>query len=225
MILTCPACSTRYMVDASSLGSEGRRVRCGKCRHTWFQAPAEDLPKQIEEPGRERGEASAVPTGVRFAAKSKKRSGAAGWVLFLVVIAAIAVGAYQFREQIVVAWPPATRLYAALGIPLHKAGEGLDIRNLNIARSENNGTPVLLITGEIANKSQMTRHVPPLRGALVTADKHELQHWVFKTDQTSLKPGEVAAFRTEVANADPAATNVSITFMPEPKPGAGDATP
>jgi predicted Zn finger-like uncharacterized protein len=39
MILTCPACSTRFNVAMTALGA-GRQVRCAKCRHTWFaEAP------------------------------------------------------------------------------------------------------------------------------------------------------------------------------------------
>ena len=41
MIIACPACSTRYTVPDSSIGSDGRVVRCAKCRHSWFQDGAE----------------------------------------------------------------------------------------------------------------------------------------------------------------------------------------
>ena len=37
MDIACPACSTRYVVPDSSIGVNGRVVRCAKCRHSWFQ--------------------------------------------------------------------------------------------------------------------------------------------------------------------------------------------
>jgi len=39
MILTCPACASRFMVDAAALGEDGRKVRCAKCHHQWFAVP------------------------------------------------------------------------------------------------------------------------------------------------------------------------------------------
>jgi predicted Zn finger-like uncharacterized protein len=37
MILTCPACSTRYQVDEAKFPASGRSVRCAKCGHVWHQ--------------------------------------------------------------------------------------------------------------------------------------------------------------------------------------------
>ncbi len=52
MILTCPACATRYEVDGSKFPSEGRTVRCAKCGHTWHQMPDPDPDAElfVEEP-------------------------------------------------------------------------------------------------------------------------------------------------------------------------------
>lgn len=40
MQIQCPACATRYFVPDSAIGPDGRRVRCAKCRHNWFQEGA-----------------------------------------------------------------------------------------------------------------------------------------------------------------------------------------
>jgi predicted Zn finger-like uncharacterized protein len=44
MILTCPACATRYVVDPKAIGASGRTVRCARCHESWHQDPPEDLP-------------------------------------------------------------------------------------------------------------------------------------------------------------------------------------
>lgn len=38
MILQCPECSSRFMVADALIPSEGRMVRCGKCKHDWHVA-------------------------------------------------------------------------------------------------------------------------------------------------------------------------------------------
>ncbi|MCK0129396.1 zinc-ribbon domain-containing protein [Erythrobacter sp. F6033] len=50
MIISCPACSTRYVVPDTAIGAEGRTVRCAKCKHSWFQdSEPLDLTRPVEE--------------------------------------------------------------------------------------------------------------------------------------------------------------------------------
>ena len=49
MIITCPSCQSRFNVDATKLGREGRSVRCGKCGERWHQtAPEPEVEPPIE---------------------------------------------------------------------------------------------------------------------------------------------------------------------------------
>jgi predicted Zn finger-like uncharacterized protein len=50
MIVTCPSCATRYLVDPRALGVTGRSVRCTQCQHIWQQVPAEDAPRRVDLP-------------------------------------------------------------------------------------------------------------------------------------------------------------------------------
>ncbi len=39
MILTCPECSTKYVVKDGAIPEGGRKVRCASCKHSWHQDP------------------------------------------------------------------------------------------------------------------------------------------------------------------------------------------
>jgi predicted Zn finger-like uncharacterized protein len=39
MILTCPACDTKYVVKDGAIPPGGRQVRCASCKHSWHQNP------------------------------------------------------------------------------------------------------------------------------------------------------------------------------------------
>ena len=41
MILTCPACDTKYVVKDGAIPAAGRQVRCAACKHSWHQDPEE----------------------------------------------------------------------------------------------------------------------------------------------------------------------------------------
>jgi predicted Zn finger-like uncharacterized protein len=102
MIVSCPACSTRYLVEPSALGSDGRVVRCVKCEHSWYQAPPDDMPHQVDLAIPLAG---SVPLPPRPRAAPGGSRGAGLPVLILVLRALAVAGGYFVRERIVAEWP------------------------------------------------------------------------------------------------------------------------
>ena len=50
MIVSCPACATRFTIPDTALGGGGKKVRCSMCGHTWKQTPPP--PEAAARPGK-----------------------------------------------------------------------------------------------------------------------------------------------------------------------------
>ncbi|HEY4134934.1 MAG TPA: zinc-ribbon domain-containing protein [Alphaproteobacteria bacterium] len=220
MILSCSACSTRYLIDPALLGPEGRVVRCAKCGHQWTQLPPEDLPRQVELPPLE-SEFKTIPGIARpgtnlpaLATPRRSRTGVIAWAVLVLVVGGVIGGGILARNEISQAWPPAARLYGLIGLPTEDVGAGLELRNVSSARRNEDGTAVLGIEGEVTNVSSAVREVPTMR-AILKEGEAEVQNWTFKAAQSRLLPGESASFVTSVRNPSPQATGLTITFTAE----------
>lgn len=231
MILSCSACSTRFLVDPALLAPKGRMVRCAKCGHRWMQTPSDDLAEDVAEdaatdslensaedaapPPLEAGP-RAIPTGSdlpAFPRKPTQRGGAVGWVALAAVVIAVLGGGTIARDEIVAIWPPAAQLYELAGLEVAAVPFGLELRNLKQSRRTEAGVPVLIIEGEVKNISKFTYEVPKLRAELRNAEQDEIKNWTFSAVQTRLLPGESAPFVTQVKDPPPKATDVKITFV------------
>ena len=217
MILSCPECSTRYLVDPAALGPDGRLVRCGKCAHTWAQMPPADMPRALDPPplrAAEREEEMRRGPSRLPAIRRPRRGRAASiaWALLVVLLAVVIGGGFFMRDMVIATWPAAAQLYAGLGLTSEQPGSGLDLRNVRSRELTSDGAKTLLIEGEITNSSPTVRQVPKLRALLFDSREREVQHWSFSAPESRLMPGETAAFRTEIRNPSANAVRLTIVF-------------
>jgi len=213
MIVTCPSCSTRYIVDPKALGPAGRTVRCASCKHTWMQPPATDMPKPVDvEPAPD--SVRPIPPGSNLPAftQPRPRAGRAiSWLIFFAVLFGGAGGLVAGRDGVVAAWPPAAKLYDIVGLSIDVPGAGLELRNVSSTRKED-GVPAIVVEGTVANVSNRPREVPRLKAVVRSAAHQDLKNWTFVPGVPVLMPGETANFRAELADPPRGATDLAITF-------------
>ena len=217
MILSCPSCTTRYLVDPKALGGGGRTVRCASCGHTWFQTPPEDMPRAAEMQMAPPPEAvTPLPPGSNLPAftdpEPRSYGAAIGWLVFVVCFLGSIAGVFLMKEQIVEQWPPAARLYDVLKIPVETAGAGLEVRNVVSSRRDDAGSSVIVVEGTVVNVSGQARDVPALRVFVRSQAKQDLKDWTVQTDVKTLQPGETVNFRSELRDPPRGATDLAIHF-------------
>jgi predicted Zn finger-like uncharacterized protein len=217
MIVSCPECGTRYLIDGAAIGN-GRRVRCARCAHVWLARPTGGAAPAM--PGAPAATAAAAPESrvtPRFQLPAVPKPRRSPWLIAgwggLAAVVALLVGILFFgREALTTRWPAAERLYAVLGLGAEAPEAGLDLLQIKPGYATENGETNLVITGEIANRSRRPRDVPPLKAVLKDKADQEVQSWTFTASQPRIEPGQTVAFRTATSKFDKSAVAVSVVF-------------
>lgn len=123
----------------------------------------------------------------------RRRGGWLGWGLLTGCVACLVAAFLLLRSEFVSAWPPALRLYDAVGVPVELPGAGLEIRNVEAASSVESGERVLVLEGQIHNVSQEPRTVPEILAQALHGGA-ETDRWEVPPTPTRLLPGEIATF-------------------------------
>ena len=92
---------------------------------------------------------------------------------------------------------------------------GLELGKLESERRSDDGVPVLVIRGEIANPSVGTRDLPPLMASLYDAEGKELRSWRFTAAEKTVPAEQQVLFQTELRDPPDAATDLKISFVAE----------
>lgn len=234
MILTCPECATRYQTDASLFTLEGRKVRCAKCGHVWFQAPPQpgpeiaeaavepDIEDVAEAPAQHSAFAPSIaddgfaPAASPLDTTSAPRQWgevatlAVGWAALALIVAAIGWSVVRYRQDIATLWPQTASLYRVMGLAVNT--RGLAFQDKSAHYEIQGGQDVLVITGRLVNITSHDLTVPPIRIALIDADRRELYHWSVTPNPGMLGPGQAMPFQTRLPSPPPAARDIELRF-------------
>jgi predicted Zn finger-like uncharacterized protein len=144
MRIVCPTCPAEYDVP-DSLVTAGRVVRCAGCGGEWMPvqvgaAEQEPVPPSVDDPppipvepaastaAVPHTEGSAVsdapppasPARDQLVVHATRQSSRVplrlAWLASLAVLGFLGWAAYAWRAEIVAAWPPSARMYAAFGV-------------------------------------------------------------------------------------------------------------
>jgi hypothetical protein len=138
----------------------------------------------------------------------------AGWlvvVLILLVLAGLVVG----RNEVASAFPAMVAAYERLGLPV-TARLGLEVKNLDSRRVQEQGLTVFVVEGEVHNLSSVERPVPAVRVALLDGERRELDAALFKAAATSLAAGAVTRFEARIVDPPLAAKTFLVSLAPGP---------
>jgi predicted Zn finger-like uncharacterized protein len=228
MILTCTSCGTRYSVDGSKFPAAGRTVRCAKCGNSWHQAGETAEDETAPQPAAAPDVAAEAPASdpgvsptrnfapVSVAAEPRAPLGpriaaVAGWAGLFAVVLLIVGAAVRYRQDIASIWPQSAGVYSSLG--LHVNASGIDFRQVDYRRENEDGQVVLAVTGVIVNTGSRQLPVPQtVRVTLSDASNHEIYHWSFKPNSTVLAAGQSVPFVTRLASPPAAARHLEVRF-------------
>jgi predicted Zn finger-like uncharacterized protein len=243
MILTCPACATRYQADEAKFPPDGRQVRCAKCGNVWHQpGPTPEAAPLPAEPdpviaAAAASEPEAYPVRPDPASRARASMAAAasvpapprprqaflpmlavalGWIGLIAVVLLIGLSAVRYRQEITVIWPQSAGVYSRLGMNVN--AQGIDFVHVDYRRESEDGQLVLAVTGQIVNNGPRELPVPQsVRVTLSDAGQHEVYHWNFTPGAQTLRPGQSIPFLTRLSSPPASARHLEVRFAPPGK--------
>jgi predicted Zn finger-like uncharacterized protein len=216
MIITCPACEKKYLIENNSIPEKGRQVRCGDCGNTWWQESMEVL---TLDPHREGIiEKDRIPHNMNHGLSKLEKSmeeeekprGLKAFIHnyyldWLVIVFALIIVLFVTWRERGTFFDPAPSFKRAInpriggnpGAP----GPGLMVQGINYDATHHNNIPHLIVNGELVNVSAKTVPVPPL--TITVSGKNNGQDmppkthkWKPANKEEQLLPGGRIAFQT-----------------------------
>ncbi len=136
-------------------------------------------------------------------------------------MAALVLALLVFRNDVVRLLPGTAAFYRLVGLEVNL--RGLAFKDLKITNETVDGKPVLVIEGMIIGASSKPVELPRLRFSVRDAQGAEVYAWNAVLEQTVLKPGERAWFKSRLASPPPEGRNIDIRFFNKRDLAAGNA--
>jgi len=116
-----------------------------------------------------------------------------------------------WRVDVVRLLPQTATFYKMVGLEVNL--RGLLFKDVKVSSETVEGKPVLVIEGVIVGEARKPVELPRLRFSVRDAQGAEIYAWNALLEQTVLKPGERAWFKSRLASPPPEGRNIDIRFF------------
>jgi predicted Zn finger-like uncharacterized protein len=223
MILVCPECKTRYVVEASLFALGPRQVRCAKCKHGWKAELPNDIdvvappplePDPIPETVAPVPEGSNLPTVTEkvpkfyFKLNLTKTQRLATMLTCAVVLVLLVV----FRQPVVNRWAFMEPIYTFAGLYVYHPGDELEFQQVRSELKYDGGVTKLVLSGKIKNKTKKSQTVPNIVADAIGPDGVAIQSWQIDAPTARLDPEAEASFTSAINAPQGTVVNVLMNF-------------
>jgi len=195
MILTCPECETQYFAEATTIGSDGRAVKCVSCGHTWL------VGADGQQMGHSNGPGAHETYRLKLRERRQRQSRQAVMIVWSTLAAlsvALLAGLYIFRIEVVERWPVSASSYARLGLDVNRFG--LDFIETRADRFFEGTTPILEVRGNLRNIRRRAIQAPNIRVDMLDEQGRVISTAYSPIVPAQILPGDIAAFAARIEN-------------------------
>ncbi len=218
MILTCPNCYIRYLLDSQILEPSGRRVRCSACQYIWFQnteeesSAGDDFDDLEDEATESRPFAGILADGDDIPESLKAKAadfsndlpednrlipvltGVAAAALIFLLSATLLVLA---RDPVIKAWPPSAFAFNLVGFEMNTPGQGLIFDRVKAnTRFDSHGNEIIDVEGKIINLRDKAVSIPKVEARLLDEQGNVMQKWFVDVASEKVGGEESLTFKT-----------------------------
>ena len=241
MILSCPACKTRYLVPDTAVGPNGRQVRCASCKHSWFAegaqvnvarpvelplaAPIATPPAAVTHPsppfgGEPSSPAAPWQTGTDdpgqypdpFAHRPPFRPRSNPTRRW--TIAAISAAVLLFGGILAIQFFGTPSFMAQLGLPVGSVDVPLllEVPRKPERRTLESGNELFAVSGRVINPTSQRQRVPDILAELRDAQGRVVYSWTITPPRRSIGPNGSAEFNSAEVDVPKGARELNLSF-------------
>ncbi|MCP3370556.1 MJ0042-type zinc finger domain-containing protein [Bradyrhizobium cajani] len=147
----------------------------------------------------------------RPAATAAPRKSHFGLPVTCAAMGALVLALVIWRGDMVRLLPQTAAFYKLVGFEVNL--RGLAFKDVKLSSETVDGKQVLVIEGVIVGEGKKPLDIPRLRFAVRDAQGAEIYAWNTVLEQTVLRPGERAFFRSRLASPPPEGRNIDVRFF------------
>jgi predicted Zn finger-like uncharacterized protein len=195
------------VVDSPSIAADLPGNRTGNTAADWAAMANHDADAAATQPSR-------GWFGRLFRRSAKPRASGksiANLTTATAAMGALVVALFVWRGDVVRLLPQTAGLYKLVGLDVNL--RGLLFKDVKVTTETVEGKPVLVIEGVIVGESKKTVDLPRLRFSVRDAQGAEIYAWNTVLEQTRLKPGDQAFFKSRLASPPSEGRSIDVRFF------------